>query len=109
MPQAIIGMLSGAALAVAGAVLHNITKNPLAATDTLGINAGGYFMVVLVTVYFLSLLHQSPFMVAAVGGGLAATAAYFLGGGRSATPIRPALASLIVSMVSRDVAHNSKI
>ncbi|RNB78090.1 iron ABC transporter permease [Brevibacillus nitrificans] len=99
MPRAIIGMLSGAALAVAGAVLQNITKNPLAATDTLGINAGGYFMVVLGTVYFPSLLHQSPFLVAAVGGGLAATAAYFLGGGRSATPIRLALAGLIVSMV----------
>jgi len=99
MPRVIIGMLAGAGLAVAGAILQNITKNPLAATDTLGINAGGYFMVVLGTVYFPSLLHQSPFMVAAAGGGLAAAIAYFLGGGRSASPIRLALAGLIVSMV----------
>jgi len=99
MPRAIIGMLAGAGLAAAGAILQNITKNPLAATDTLGINAGGYFMVVLGTVYFPSLLHQSPFMVAAAGGGLAAAIAYFLGGGRSASPIRLALAGLIVSMV----------
>nr|WP_245339129.1 iron ABC transporter permease [Paenibacillus shirakamiensis] len=99
MPRTLIGLLSGAALAVAGALLQTVTKNPLAASDTLGINAGAYFMVVLGTVMFPTLLHQSPFLWAAIGGSVSAAAAYGLGGGRKSTPVRLALAGMIVSMV----------
>ncbi|WP_311082258.1 iron ABC transporter permease [Paenibacillus polymyxa] len=99
MPRTVIGILAGGALAIAGALLQAITKNPLAASDTLGINAGAYFVVVLGAVMFPGLLHQAPFLFAAVGGLLAAVLAYFMGGGRAGSPIRLALAGLIVSMV----------
>lgn len=99
MPRTMIGILSGAALAAAGALLQTITKNPLASSDTLGINAGAYFMVVLGMVAFPALQHEYPFMLAAAGGLLAAMAAYVLGGGRTATPVRLALSGMIVSMV----------
>ncbi|QNK59854.1 iron ABC transporter permease [Paenibacillus sp. PAMC21692] len=99
MPRAVLGVLSGAGLAVAGVLLQTVTKNPLASTDTLGINAGAYFMVVAGTIYFPSLLHQSPFLFAAAGGSLAAMCAYVLGGGRASSPIRLALAGMIVAMV----------
>jgi len=99
MPRTIIGIIAGAALAAAGALLQTITRNPLAASDTLGINAGAYFMVVLGMVAFPALQDQFPFLLAAAGGFLAALAAYFLGGGKAATPVRLALAGMIVSMV----------
>ncbi|MDP4095885.1 iron ABC transporter permease [Paenibacillus sp. P96] len=99
MPRAVIGLLAGAAFAVAGVLLQTITRNPLAAADTLGINAGAYFMVVLGTVAFPLQLHHSPFVFAAAGGALAALAAYLLGGGRAAAPVRLALSGIIVSMV----------
>lgn len=99
MPRTVIGILAGAALAAAGALLQTITKNPLAASDTLGINAGSYFMVVLGLVAFPALQQQFPFLLAAAGGLLAALIAYFLSGGRKATPIRLALSGMIVSMV----------
>ncbi|WPP42732.1 iron ABC transporter permease [Paenibacillus hunanensis] len=99
MPRTMIGILSGGALAVAGALLQTITRNPLAASDTLGINAGAYFVVVLGTVLFPSLLHQSPFLFAALGGLLAAGIAYVMGGGRTSSPIRLALSGMIVSML----------
>ncbi|MBE0337917.1 MULTISPECIES: iron ABC transporter permease [Paenibacillus] len=99
MPRTVIGILAGGALAIAGALLQAITKNPLAASDTLGINAGAYFVVVLGAVMFPGLLHQAPFLFAAIGGLLAAVLAYFMGGGRAGSPIRLALAGLIVSMV----------
>ncbi|MED1783281.1 iron ABC transporter permease [Brevibacillus fortis] len=99
IPRAILGLISGAGLAVAGVLLQTVTKNPLASTDTLGINAGAYFMVVAGTIYFPNLLHQSPFLFAAAGGGFAAMCAYFLGGGRSTSPIRLALSGMIVAMV----------
>lgn len=65
MPRTVIGLLAGGALGVAGALLQTITKNPLAASDTLGINAGAYFSVILGTVMFPSLLQHSPFVFAA--------------------------------------------
>lgn len=99
MPRTVIGILAGGALATAGALLQAITKNPLAASDTLGINAGAYFVVVLGAVMFPGLLHQAPFLFATIGGLLAAVLAYFMGGGRKGSPIRLALAGLIVSMV----------
>lgn len=99
MPRTVIGILAGAALAAAGALLQTITKNPLASSDTLGINAGAYFMVVLGMVAFPALQHQFPFILAVVGGLLAALAAYMLSGGKAATPVRLALSGMIVSMV----------
>lgn len=79
MPRTVIGILAGGALAVAGALLQTITRNPLAASDTLGINAGAYFVVVLGAILFPGVLSQSPFLFAAMGGLLAAFAAYFMG------------------------------
>nr|WP_230202627.1 iron ABC transporter permease [Paenibacillus ihumii] len=99
MPRTVIGLLAGAALAAAGALLQTITRNPLAASDTLGINAGAYFMVVLGMVAFPAAQQQFPFLLAAAGGLLAALAAYILSGGRGATPVRLALSGMIVSMV----------
>lgn len=99
MPRTVIGILAGAALAASGALLQTITKNPLASSDTLGINAGAYFMVVLGMVAFPVLQQQFPLLLAAAGGLLASLAAYFLSGGRSATPVRLALSGMIVSMV----------
>lgn len=99
MPRTVIGLLAGAALAAAGALLQTITKNPLASSDTLGINAGAYFMVVLGMVTFPALQHEFPFLLAVAGGLLAALAAYLLSGGKEATPVRLALSGMIVSMV----------
>ncbi|GGD91453.1 iron ABC transporter permease [Paenibacillus nasutitermitis] len=99
MPRMILGLLTGAGLAIAGALLQTITKNPLAATDTLGINGGAYFMVVLGTIFFPAILHQSPFLIAVLGGTAAAMAAYILAGGKASSPIRLALSGMIVSLV----------
>ncbi|MEK4851407.1 iron ABC transporter permease [Paenibacillus sp. FSL H7-0756] len=99
MPRTVIGILAGGALAVAGALLQTITRNPLSASDTLGINAGAYFVVVLGAILFPGVLSQSPFLFAAMGGLFAAFAAYFMGGGRKSTPVRLALSGMIVSMI----------
>lgn len=99
MPRMILGLLTGAGLAIAGTLLQTITKNPLASTDTLGINGGAYFMVVLGTIFFPATLHQSPFLIAVLGGTAAAMAAYFLAGGKASSPIRLALSGMIVSLV----------
>lgn len=47
LPRALAGLLAGAALAVAGAIMQAVTGNPLASPGLLGVNAGAAFSVVL--------------------------------------------------------------
>lgn len=99
MPRAVMAMLAGAALAVSGALLQTVTRNPLASAGTFGINAGAYFAVVLGTVFFPTWLKAAPLVLALIGGGGGAILAYTLAGGRRGTPVRMALAGMIVTMV----------
>ncbi|CAN5568158.1 hypothetical protein BH10CHL1_BH10CHL1_17490 [soil metagenome] len=46
MPRAVTAALVGAALAVAGAIIQGLTRNPLADPGLLGIEAGAAFAVV---------------------------------------------------------------
>ncbi|MGX1309585.1 iron complex transport system permease protein [Amorphus suaedae] len=47
LPRVLAGLLAGAGLALAGAIMQAITNNPLASPSLLGINAGAAFAVVL--------------------------------------------------------------
>ncbi|NDJ34585.1 MAG: iron ABC transporter permease, partial [Chloroflexi bacterium] len=47
LPRVVAGVFVGASLAVAGAIMQGLTRNPLASPGILGINAGAAFAVVL--------------------------------------------------------------
>jgi iron complex transport system permease protein len=47
LPRAVIAPLVGAALGVAGVIVQTLSRNRIAAPDTLGLNAGAAFAVVL--------------------------------------------------------------
>ena len=47
LPRIVIALLVGAGIAVSGAILQGVTKNPIADPGILGINAGAGFAVVL--------------------------------------------------------------
>ena len=71
LPRTLITMSAGAALSLAGALLQALTRNPLADTGVLGINAGAAFFAALM----LSLLGWSSpliFVVMAIAGATAA-------------------------------------
>jgi len=99
LPRTVIGLLSGAALAVAGALMQSVTRNPLASETTLGINAGAFLVVVVGTIFWPGLLHQYAFLFAIIGGVAAALAVFGMGGGRKGTPVRIALSGMIVTLV----------
>ncbi len=99
VPRALVATLVGAALAVAGAIMQGITRNPLASTDILGINAGAAFGVVI-AVYLLGVSSLVVYAWFALAGGLlAALLVYLLGSlGRGApTPLRLTLAGAALS------------
>ncbi|MFD1040058.1 iron ABC transporter permease [Virgibacillus byunsanensis] len=99
LPRAMMGIIAGGALAVAGVVLQTVTKNPLASASTLGIHSGTYFAVVLSTVLFPAALFGNGIMVAFLGGILTFLIVFVLSGGNKATPVRMVLAGMIVTFL----------
>ncbi|TCJ13060.1 iron ABC transporter permease [Rubrobacter taiwanensis] len=89
LPRVLVAFAVGVALAVAGAILQGITRNPLAAPEIVGVNAGaGLAAVTLIVALPAVSVAYLPF--AAFGGALVvATLVYLIswkGGG--ASPIR---------------------
>lgn len=99
LPRVLAGALVGAALAVSGALMQGLTRNPLADSGILGINAGAAFAVVL----GVTLLDNPPLstyaIFAFIGAGSAAVLVYTLGsvGGGGVSPLRLTLAGVILS------------
>ncbi|MFB9329449.1 Fe(3+)-hydroxamate ABC transporter permease FhuB [Paenibacillus aurantiacus] len=103
LPRTVMGLLSGAALAVAGSLMQSVTRNPLASETTLGVNAGAFLVVVIGTIFWPGMLHQYAFLFAVLGGAAAALAVFGMGGGRKGTPIRIALSGMIITLVLSSV------
>ena len=99
LPRVLAGLLVGIALAVAGAIMQALTRNPLADSGILGINAGAAFAVVLM-VFLLRVSSLGVYALAAMLGAAAAGAlVYGLGsaGRGGPTPLRLTLAGVIVT------------
>ncbi len=97
LPRVLAGVLVGAALAVAGAVMQGLTRNPLADPGILGIEAGAAFAVVLGVLTFGSPPLSTYALFAALGAGGAAAFVYTLGslGRGGATPLKLTLAGAV--------------
>ncbi|MBO9554839.1 iron ABC transporter permease [Cellulomonas sp.] len=99
IPRTQLGVLVGAALAVAGVVIQGLTRNPLGDPGLLGVNAGASASVVVVAAIAGAGAGRSVW-AAVPGALLAAVAVYLVGsGGRRATPVRLVLAGAAVSAV----------
>jgi len=99
LPRVLAGALVGAGLAVAGAIMQGLTRNPLADSGILGINAGAAFAVVL-AVYMLGNPSLSVYAIAAlIGAAIAAVFVYGIGsmGRGGPTPLRLTLAGVILT------------
>jgi iron complex transport system permease protein len=99
LPRTVVGIAVGAALAVAGALMQGITRNPLADPGLLGVNAGAAFAVVLAIWLFDLSAIGSLVWFAFFGAGVISVVVYLLGsmGRGGATPVRLALAGAALS------------
>ncbi|HEY9816922.1 MAG TPA: iron ABC transporter permease [Candidatus Obscuribacterales bacterium] len=96
LPRAILAVVVGAALAVAGAITQGLTRNPLAAPDILGINVGAALAMVLAVFW----QGNGSYVGFAFGGAaIAAVTVYWLGSlGRSGlTPLKLIIAGAALS------------
>jgi iron complex transport system permease protein len=99
LPRAVIAALVGASLAIAGALMQTLTRNPLASPGILGINAGAMFFVVI-AVSLLPLHTPASYVWAALLGALvAAGLVVILSRGRQGelSPLRVLLAGVAVT------------
>jgi len=103
LPRIVMALFVGMSLAVSGAILQGITKNPLASPDLIGITAGASFAVVL----FLSLfsdennslmvsIHWLP-LFAFLGATLTALIVFFLSWKNGIAPFRLLLIGIAVA------------
>lgn len=99
LPRALIALIVGAALAVAGALMQGLTRNPLADPSILGISAGAALAVVATTFFLGDASAQLYIWVAFAGAAIAAISVYSLGSlGRSGmTPLKLVLAGAVLS------------
>lgn len=94
VPRTVAGILVGAALGLAGALMQALTRNPLADPGILGVNAGAAFAVVG-AISFLGITQLTDYVwFALLGAGVATVSVYLLGstGRGSASPVRLVLA-----------------
>ncbi|MFD9445179.1 FecCD family ABC transporter permease [Streptomyces sp. NPDC060006] len=97
LSRTVLGLLAGAALGLAGAVLQALTRNPLADPGLLGINAGASAAVVTAISFFGVTSLNGYVWFAFAGAAAVGALVYFLGGSRGATPVRLALAGTAIS------------
>lgn len=99
IPRTILGLIVGAGLAVAGAVMQGLTRNPLGDPGLFGVNAGAAAAVVTATA-FLGLGSGNRVWVALPGAFLAVAVVYLIGAGAGrSSPIRLVLAGVVVTAV----------
>ncbi len=106
LPRALIAMVVGGSLAVAGALMQALTRNPLASPGIFGVNAGASFAVVLGIFLFggssLSVNVWFAFLGSAAGALLIYVLAS-LGGGL--TPMKLAVAGAAITALLTSVTQ----
>lgn len=98
LPRIIIAMFAGAALAVSGALLQAVMRNPLADAGIIGISSGAGFTSILAVSFFPTLYFWSP-LFAFIGGALACFLVYSLSWKSGLSPIRLILVGVAINAV----------
>jgi iron complex transport system permease protein len=99
LPRVLVGGMVGASLAMSGAILQGVTRNPLGDPQIFGISAGAGVVAVTAVVFFPT-LPLSVVQPLAFGGGIAAGAfAYLMAWRGGVSPARLALAGVAVTSI----------
>jgi iron complex transport system permease protein len=106
VPRALIAAAVGASLAVAGAIMQVLTRNPLASPSLFGVNSGAVlFIVIGLAAFGSSLTMGGMIWIALIGATVTSVFVYALGaqGGGGFEPIRITLAGASVAAFASSV------
>jgi ABC-type Fe3+-siderophore transport system permease subunit len=98
LPRLLAALLAGVAIGMAGGALQSVARNPLAAPDTLGVNAGAYVSVVAVAAFGITLPFLLSGLVAFLGGLAAAGLVLLVSRGGAGGPARLILAGSAIAL-----------
>jgi len=100
LPRVIAAIFVGASLSVSGAIMQGITKNPIADSGLLGINAGAAFALALSFAFLNNLSYSLIIIISFLGAAFSTAIVYLVTSYNRAkvSPVRLVLAGLTVSI-----------
>lgn len=99
MPRAILALLTGGAMAISGAIIQAIIRNPLASPKIIGVNSGAALFACLMIVLFPSIPASYLPIAACLGGVLAALFIFFVTYRRNLSGVHLALVGIAVGFI----------
>jgi iron complex transport system permease protein len=100
LPRAGVALVAGAILGLAGALLQQLLRNPLADPSTLGISAGAQLAIVVATLFFPTLLDGHRTLVALMGAAFAAGIVFSLGWRTAFEPVTMVVSGMLVGVTA---------
>lgn len=97
-PRLSVALLAGGGLALAGVLMQQVLRNPLAAPTTLGVASGANLALLAATLMAPGLLVFGREWVALIGGALAMGLVFLLAWRRGLAPVVVVLAGLVVNL-----------
>lgn len=97
-PRVLVGMLVGACLAIAGAILQAIMRNPLADPGIIGVSSGAGIAAITIMIIFPAYITLLP-LAAFLGALITALLIYLLAWKGGATPVKIVLVGVAVNAI----------
>lgn len=98
LPRSAVAILAGAALALAGILLQQVLRNPMAEPATLGVSAGASLALTTATLFLPGLLVLGREPVAFAGGAAALGLVLALSWRQGFAPLQVILAGMVISL-----------
>ncbi|MGL5070924.1 MAG: Fe(3+)-hydroxamate ABC transporter permease FhuB [Aeromonas salmonicida] len=98
LPRLTVTLLAGAALGLAGTLMQQVLRNPLASPTTLGVASGAQLALMMVTLFAPSWLLLGREWIAMAGGSLAMALVFALAWRRQLNPIVIVFAGLVINL-----------
>jgi iron complex transport system permease protein len=100
-PRTVADIVVGISLSVAGAIMQGTTRNPLADSGLMGVNAGAAFSMALVLAFLPGIGYTQSLLMCFAGAGLGAGMTYLAASlnRRGMTPQRLVLAGMSITML----------
>lgn len=106
MPRALAAAIVGAFLAISGAVMQGMTRNPLASPEIMGISSGSAFMIAIAFAFFPETSYVGLMLWSFLGATMSAAIVFGIGslakGGL--TPVKLALAGTAVGVLLSSIS-----
>lgn len=98
LPRLTVTLLAGAALGLAGTLMQQVLRNPLASPTTLGVASGAQLALMMVTLFAPSWLLLGREWIAMAGGSLAMALVFALSWRRQLNPVVIVFAGLVINL-----------